>query len=36
MLVMPIIQRTMDANFHYYAQKMGVEVVKDKQHNVDE
>lgn len=35
MLVRPIIGRIMDANFRRYARKLGLEVVKNKQHDID-
>jgi hypothetical protein len=31
MLIMLVIERIMDANFHQHARKMGVEVVENKQ-----
>jgi multidrug resistance protein len=35
MLIRPIIGRLMDANFRRHARKLGVEVIADKQHNID-
>jgi MFS family permease len=36
MLVRPLIGRIMDANFRRHAQKLGVEIEKNKQHNIDD
>jgi multidrug resistance protein len=35
MLIRPIIGRLMDTNFRRHARKLGVEVIADKQHNID-
>jgi multidrug resistance protein len=36
MLVRPLIGRIMDANFRRHAQKLGVEIERNKQHNIDD
>jgi multidrug resistance protein len=35
LLIRPIIGRIMDANFRRHARKLGVEIVANKQHNID-